>query len=115
MVGISSGIGNSDSMSMKIGYSIEDTTVFTAKSLPSITQPTKNSPITRKLIMNFWDTGTIGARATATPATPPVRMSKGSMKYCTLMANRKFPRAITKKSFNIFFRMFILYSFRYVS
>lgn len=80
-VGISSGIGNSDSMSMNIGYSIEDTTVFTAKSLPSIIQPTKNSPITRKFIMNFWDTGTIGTRATATPATPPVRMSKGSMKY----------------------------------
>ena len=99
-------------MSMNIGYSIEDTTVFTAKSLPSIIQPTKNSPITRKLIMNFWDTGTIGARATATPATPPVRMSKGSMKYWTLMANRKFPRAMIKKSFIIFFRMFILYSFR---
>ncbi len=82
---------------------IVDTIVRIAKRFPKKMAPTIKRPIVKK---SMTYTGLIwikGSKATATPATPPVKMLLGKIKNETAAANIQFPKRMNmiclKRSF----------------
>ena len=71
-----------------------ETTVFNAKRFPSNAAPSRYKPIVRPLITRRGDRLKIGCRATAIPATPPERISRGRIKNVTPAAIIRFPMTI---------------------